>query len=188
MAASTNSGPNSTPIPVTEPPADLSQNQDEALDLALAMGSLGGLRHAAACEAAERSHRRFDDRNHRLHEARMRRLGLEGEEREEEEMSQQVLIRSPIVHNHYQSPPPAQPVPSSPPPTPATQATPQGDSRTNTSWLPYVLTALIGGGLGAGAGSLPWLLSDKPAAVAGEDADTKYVLEPMKISGGEVEK
>lgn len=103
MSESLNSTSDSTRKKWVEEVADLTQNQDEVLDLGMAFGALGGLRHDAACTAAERSTRRFDERQHRLHEARMKALGMEGEEKEPEaeDMSQQVLIRSPIIHNHY---------------------------------------------------------------------------------------
>lgn len=103
--------PNSHPK-TTEATADLSQNLDEILDLELSLGAIGGLRHSAACAATERSQRRYDERNHRLHESRMESLGMKGGESPEvEDMAQQVLIRSPITHNHYPpEPTPAQPV------------------------------------------------------------------------------
>lgn len=106
-----------------ELPADLTQNHDEALDLSLGMAALGGLRHSAACEASQKSISRYDDVNHRLYESRMSSMfGLpdktETGESEAEDMSQQVLIRSPIIHNHYDKPQtdssaPAQPAASS---------------------------------------------------------------------------
>ena len=103
MSVSLNSPSDSTNKEAMEEVADLTLNHDEALDLTLALGALGGLRHSAACDATERSQRRYDDRNHRMHETRMKTMGMEGEEKEPEadDMSQQVLIRSPIIHNHY---------------------------------------------------------------------------------------
>ena len=78
------------------------------MDLALGLGALGGLRHSKACDDSQRSANRYDERQHRLHESRMKRLGMEGEESlEDEDMSQQVLIRSPtITHHHYEQPAP----------------------------------------------------------------------------------
>lgn len=108
---STNGSPSTEAMKeLVEEVAELTQNHDEVMDLHLALGALGGLRHSAACEAAERSARRFDDRNHRLHESRIKDLGMEGMEGEEkepeaEDMSQQVLIRSPTIHNHYANQP-----------------------------------------------------------------------------------
>lgn len=187
MSGSTPSTPSSQPA--TEPPANLSQNLDEALDLELALASLGGLRHSASCEASERSQRRYDERNHRLHEARMGKLGLEGDEPKADDMSQQVLIRSPIIHNHYPAtgqPVAPQPAATGTPPSqpvPATQPTPSSGAAPNKRILPYVLTALLGTGLGAGAGALPWVLSDRDVPPAAADTDTQYELQPMRISG-----
>lgn len=150
----------STSTEVPEPPevpeelADLSQNQDETLDLQLGLNALGGLNHARACAATERSNRRFDDRNHRMHETRMKALGMEGEEKEPgtDDMAQQVLIRSPI-HYHYQSPPPAnQPTPQQPQPVqqPAPQPVQPATGLSNLAKAAIVTSALLGtGGMGA---------------------------------------
>jgi len=177
-----------------ELPADLSQNLDEAADLQLGLGALGGLRHSAACEMAEKSQRRYDERNHRLHELRMRRLGLEGEETcEDEDMHQQVLIRSPIVHNHYQSPaaaqqpqqPATQPDSASPPERPAPPADTQlGEAPHRARILQYLASAVAGAGLVAAGAGIPAMLGDKqeaPAAVD-TDTDTQYTIGPARIT------
>lgn len=137
--------------------ADLTLNHDEALDLTLALGALGGLRHSRACDASERSTRRYDERNHRLHEARMKRLGLECEENpaeSEADMSQQVLIRSPVIHNHYGSPATASP--SQQPTTPASPTQTQVPPPVAASLSPWhkaaIAAALAAGGLGGAAG------------------------------------
>ena len=150
--------PNSTP---TEATADLSQNLDEALDLQLGLGALGGMRHSAACDAAEKSQRRYDDRNHRLHEARMKKLGMEGDETaEDEDMSQQVLIRSPVTHHHHHYDKPTEEPTEEPTVQPQEQAQPKQASKLATAAL-VAASVLGGGGLGAG---IPWLLGayDQP--------------------------
>ena len=154
MSASSNSTSDSTSrTKPPEEPADLSLNQDEVLDLGLALGALGGLRHTTACDAAERSTRRFDDRNHRLHESRMKHLGMEGEEKElkADDVGHQVLIRSPVIHNHYvdrtPTTPPSTTPPTAPPTTPPTTPppTPPVTSPPTNGWLPLAAGLLIGG-------------------------------------------
>jgi hypothetical protein len=141
--------------------ADLTLNQDEVLDVELALGALGGIRHSAACDAAERSSRRFDERNHRLHESRMKALGMEGEEvPEDTDMSHQVLIRSPITHNHYsptptpiQTPTPPAATPSQPPAQPPATPPPA----TNGRLSPLATAALVLASLGLGSVSTYFL-------------------------------
>lgn len=157
--------------------ADLTQNHDEIVDLEVGLAALGGLRHSAACNASERSSRRYDERNHRFHESRMKALGMEGEEKEPEadDMSQKVLIRSPIIHNHYPSAnQPATPTPRSepdPPPPPK-----PGLSNLATA---AIATGLIASGLGAGAGAT-YLMTrpDPPAVVAPADKNWGLNLLP----------
>lgn len=181
MNASLNSPPRSTST-TTRPEelADLSQNNDEALDLSLGLAALAGLRHGQACEDRQRSINRYEDRNHRLHEARMTRLGLTGEEitgdKGEDEMSQQVLIRSPIVHNHYEqsktpTPEPNQPVVVQPQPTPPNSG--------------LLNSAIIGFSLLAGLGSAGYLISNvlgtpttKPPVVVPDGYDLKSSIKP----------
>lgn len=147
MSDSTNS---ESSQPVIEELADLTQNHDESLDLALAFGAIGGLRHSAACDAAERSTRRFDDRQHRFHETRMKAMGMEGEEQkpEADDMAQQVLIRSPVNHHyHYPSGPAAAPQQPSQPASPPQQGM--------SPWTKAAIGAAIASGLlGPAAGYL----------------------------------
>jgi hypothetical protein len=67
----------------------------------------------------------------------MKDLGMEGEEPEADDMSQQVLIRSPVIHNHYERPNANQP-----------QTQPQQPSQQQTAEPPTGLSpatkALIG--------------------------------------------
>ena len=140
---------------IAEEVPDLTQNHDEALDLSLGFAALGGLRHSAACNAAEKSDQRFDERNHRLHESRMKRLGLEGSEEPPEEddgMTQQVLIRSPIIHNHYDGKKAADDSGSTAP-----QPRPADPARNPWLWPAVVGSSILFGTLGAG-----YLMSRKP--------------------------
>jgi hypothetical protein len=165
VSESTSSTPNSTPSSTQEAAADLSQNLDEAADLQLGLGALGGLRHSRACEDAERSKRRYDARNHRLHESRMKRLGLEGEESPEDEaMDQQVLIRSPVTHHYHYAQPSAAPPSASSQPQEGNTAKPKSTASTLAKAAMVAAGLVAGGGLGAG---IPWLAGafDKPAAV-----------------------
>lgn len=161
MSESLNSTNNSTSTEALEEIADLTLNHDEVLDLELALGALGGLRHSAACDAAERSTRRFDERNHRLHEARMKAMGMDGEKKELEadDMSQQVLIRSPIIHNHYSERPsanqPAAPATASQPAAstvtpPATPAPAENGKKLSPLAKAAIVAALIGSPLAGG--------------------------------------
>ena len=169
MSESTNSTPHCNSSPTIEIPADMSLNHDEVLDMELALGSLGGLRHSAACDQSERSKQRYDDLNHRLYKSRMKRLGLTGDEESEGEeseegdgMSHQVLIRSPVTHNHG---------------LPPGQAKPQPDR----SWLPWALLALAIPAT-VFAWQLPKLLTPPPvpppADTGSIDTDTKNTLRP----------
>jgi hypothetical protein len=119
-----------------------------------------------------------------LHEARLKKLGLEDNESESEEaddMSQQVLIRSPIVHNHYHQ----QPDTSAAEP-PVTQPEPNNPNLSGSLlsrlW-PLVAMALIGSGLGAGAISFFGGYGGEPPTAV--DTDTQYELAPLRISSGE---
>ena len=144
----------------TELPADLSLDQDEVLDVELALLALGGIRHSAACDAAEKSTRRFDERNHRLHESRMKDLGMEGEEKESEtdDMAHQVLIRSPIIHNHYDKTNQPQPAVQ---PQPQPQPTPAPTQKEGLGTLAKLaIAAAIGSGI-AGTGVGLWALFQK---------------------------
>ena len=176
MSESPNSTLNSHPkaTEATEATADLSQNLDEVLDLELGFGALGGLRHSASCEATERSQRRYDNRNHRLHESRMNRLGMEdgeSDEPEDEDMSQQVLIRSPITHHHHYE------QPATPTPEPAAPAQQPADPKSNWLGKAAVAAALLAGGAGAGVGASALLGAfDKPQpASQGVDTDTDTI-------------
>lgn len=165
---------------LAEEVADLSQNHDEIVDLELALGALGGLRHSAACSAAERSTARFDERNHRLHESRMKSLGMEGEEQKQEtgaeDMSHQVLIRSPTTHNHYSERPtnqPATPATIAAPPAPATPPVAKpGFSNLATA---AIASGILASGLGAGVLGTYLMTRPKPAAVA-PDQDKDWGL------------
>ncbi|HUS40403.1 MAG TPA: hypothetical protein VMX74_13200 [Pirellulales bacterium] len=166
MSESTNSTPDTSSEPTTEKIADLSLNLDEVLDMDLALGSLAGLRNSAAYDATEKSQRRYDARNHRLHEARMKNIGLpggDGGEPEAEEMSQQVLIRSPITHNHY-------------PPTPVTPE-PVKQPAPDRSWLPWAVVALSMIPASIFAWQLPKIFTpaDKPPVV---NTDTRNTIRP----------
>lgn len=182
---STSESTSSTSEPPEEP-ADLSLDQDEVLDLGLALLSLGGIRHSAACDAAEQSTRRFDNRNHRLHEARMKELGMEGEEKESEtgDMSHQVLIRSPITHNHhYDKSSQPQPSPQPPSPTPPQQQQPTGLSTLQKLAIGAALTTGI---VGTGAGL--WALFHKSGdtivnPVQAVDGTGIGLLPPSKPTG-----
>jgi len=151
MSGLPNSQPNST---TTESPADLSLNLDEAMDLQLGFGALGGLRHSRACDAAERSQRRYDERNHRLHEARAKKFGVEGEESsEDDDMAQQVLIRSPVTHHHHYAEP-SQPAQPSPAPVQPTVNNPAADEPAWKKWAKRgaIAAALASGPVGASVG------------------------------------
>jgi hypothetical protein len=97
-----------------------------------------------------------------------------------------IVMQIPDDDSASVSPPPPQPpTQSSPtPPSPADPATrpvSTSGAAPNTSRMwPYVLTALLGTGLGAGAVGVPALLRDKPPAAV--DTDTQYEFEDMKIS------
>ena len=183
MSVSLNSTNDSTSAEVikelAEEVADLSQNHDEIVDLEVGLAALGGLRHSAACSASERSSRRYDERNHRFHESRMKALGMEGEEKEPEaeDMSQQVLIRSPTIHNHYADKPSTNgPTTTSPqqPLSPSLATAPKsGLSNLATG---AIVAGLIGTGLG-GAG-LTYLLTrpDAPAVVSPDRPDKNWGL------------
>jgi len=180
MSESPNSTLNSHPkaTEATETTADLSQNLDEILDLELGLGAIGGLRHSASCEAAERSQRRYDNRNHRLHESRMEKLGLQGggesDEPEDEDMSQQVLIRSPVTHHHhYEQPAEPTPEPAAPAPEPAAQ--PKGMSTTAKVATSLAAAALLGPG-GVGMAAMLGAFDKPPApVVAPVDTDTDTI-------------
>ena len=188
MSGSQNSTPNTRNAPPTnqteqaEQAADLSQDHDEALDLQLALGAIGGLRSSAACDATERSQRRYDERNHRFHEESMKRIGLpEGDEPEAEEMSQQVLIRSPITHNHY---PVAPPTPEPVTPEPVKPVTPEPvkpepvkQPAPDRSWLPWTVVALSMIPASIFAWQLPKIFTptDKPPVV---NTDTRNTIRP----------
>ena len=154
----TSNEPTEPPNPA-EQPADLSQNLDEINDVQLALAALGGLRATTANDAAERSHRRYDDRNHRWHEARTKeRFGLESSEENKQsegeasegEVGHQVWVRSP-VHNHY---------PSAPPPT----AGKQGVSPLLAALAAAALTSGLVGAIGAGS-LIAWNLLDNKRPV-----------------------
>lgn len=177
MSVSQNSAVGSMrPANESEAMADLSQNLDEALDLQLGFGAIGGLRHSAACDAAERSQRRYDDRNHRLHEARMKKLGVEGEEPEAEDMAQQVLIRSPVTHNHYHEPKSEAPPQHVPP-----QQQPQPELQQQSAWSktwPWLLAAAAGmGGAGTAAALIPKPEPPPPAVESVVPEMPKYDVE-----------
>lgn len=181
MSVSLNSASSSTGTEAmreaVEEVAELTQNHDEALDVMLALGTLGGLRHSAACDAAEQSNKRFDDRNHRLHESRMKDLGMEGEEKEAEDMSHQVLIRSPTIHNHYPSAnQPLPPVTANQPAAPTVDPPKSGLSNLATS---AIAAGLLAAGLGTGVGAT-YLMTrpDTPAVVAPAD-DKDFLLNLM---------
>jgi hypothetical protein len=173
MSESPNSNPTTTKA-TTEAAADLSQNHDEILDLELGLGALGGLRHSSACDAAERSQRLYDERNHRLHESRMDSLGMKGdksgESLEAEDMSHQVLIRSPITHHHHYEQPE-----SSEPATPTTAQQPAPPPPKGMSTTAKIATslgaALLLGPGGVGVASLLGAF-DKPEPAASVDSDT----------------
>jgi hypothetical protein len=129
----------------------------------------------------------------------MRKLGLDDEEELEEtdDMSQQVVIRSPITHNHYHgdgepqptptptpTPQPAEPSPTTPAPQPAPST--QGDGTIFSRLLALALAAALGGGLGAGAlvGTLH-VLGGNTEETPAVDTDTQYELAPLRISSGE---
>jgi len=182
MSASLNSPSDSTTSrKKLEELADLTQNHDEVLDLEMALGALGGLRHTAACDAADRSNRRFDDRNHRLHEARMKALGLEGDEKEPEteDMSQQVLIRSPVIHNHHYQDgakhPPTAVTPQ--PPIPQVQPYPQSPNPAPSSMSNWAKAGLLAGVLGMplATGAIGYLLANRDPFVD-TDTDTRTGL------------
>lgn len=162
----------------TEELESLTQNHDEVLDLTLALGALGGLRHSAACDAAERSQKRFDERNHRLHESRMKSLGAEGEEQkpEAEDMSHQVLIRSPTSHHYYSERPSAnQPAATAGQPVSSTVTTPKpGLSNLATT---AIAAGLIASGLGAGAGATYLLTRPDNVPPAVERPDKNWDLD-----------
>ena len=86
----------------------------------------------------------------------MSKLGLAGEEPEADDMSQQVLIRSPVTHNHYHDTPPKE-QPSQPPqpsqPSPWSKVWP---------WLLAGAAGLAGAGIPAAIGAL----RQSPAPVA----------------------
>lgn len=175
-----NGSPNSQTS--SEEPADLTQNQDEVMDLALGLGALGGLRHSRACDATQRSHERYDDRQHRLQESRMKRLGMEGDEKspEDEDMSQQVLIRSPTIHHHYyaQEEQPAPPVAQ---PQPVQQ--PESTAKT---WLKRAAIAAlplagVGGTLAYNAMTKP----DPPAVSSPNYQDTYSDVEAVQLYRGD---
>jgi len=178
MSESLNSEPGTT---TTEAAADLSQNLDEATDLQLGLGALGGLRHSAACDAAERSQRRYDERNHRLHEARMKAFGMEGKDSDEspeaEDMAQQVLIRSPVTHNHhYESLASQQPEQS----TESAEPT-QQPAQANTNWLKNA--ALAAALLASGAGIATMLQPQQNETPTFTDTDTVAVPKALQIQG-----
>lgn len=178
MSVSLNSASNSTSTEAmkeaVEEAAELTQNHDEALDVILALGTLGGLRHSSACDAAERSNQRYDARNHRLHESRMKALGMEGEEKEAEDMSQQVLIRSPTIHNHY----PATPSDNQPA-SPTTMSQPVADppkSGFSNLAKTAIAAGLIASGLGTGIGATYFLTRPETSPPVVAPADDKDFL------------
>lgn len=157
-------------MPEPELQADLTQNHDEVLDLEMGMAALGGLRHSAACDASQRSNRRYDDLNHRLYESRMSEMfGLpaKSDEGEAEDMSQQVMIRSPIIHNHRYDAPKAADAPE---PTPTQPATPSNG---------LLNAAIIGLSTLTGLGGAGYLISNAitpsdtkpPVVVPGDQTD-----------------
>lgn len=188
---STNDSNNSTSTEalkeLAEEVAELDQNHDEVLDLELALGALGGLRHSAACSAAERSIRRFDERNHRLHESRMKDLGMDGEEKEPEaeDMSQKVLIRSPIIHNHYSDKPnqPATPTPASQPA--ASTVTPPQSGLSNLA-KGAIVAGVLATGLGGAGATYLLMRPDTPAVISPDRPDKNWGLnllppDPRKV-------
>ena len=182
MSESTNSTPDTSSEPTTEKIADLSLNLDEVLDMDLALGSLAGLRNSAAYDATEKSQRRYDARNHRLHEARMKNIGLPGGEPEAEEMSQQVLIRSPITHNHY---PVAPPTPEPVTPEPVKPVTPEPvkpepvkQPAPDRSWLPWAVVALSMIPASIFAWQLPKIFTPADKPPANVNTDTRNTIRP----------
>lgn len=173
MSVSLNSKSDSTSQRKVEEVADLSLNQDEVLDLEMALGALGGLRHSRACDAEERSNRRYDERQHRLHESRMKDFGMEGEEKEPEadDMSQQVLIRSPVIHNHHYGEQKQEPTAPASPTAPVTQPTATASSI--PAWAKTLALLLGTGGL-AGIGVSQLLPDGIPTApFIDTDTDTR---------------
>jgi len=87
----------------------------------------------------------------------MKKLGMEGEEKEPEaeDMSQQVLIRSPVIHNHYSDKPNGQPVATAPvaptraEPTATAPATPGLSNLAKGA----IAAGILASGLGLGGGA-----------------------------------
>ena len=157
-----------------EDPSDLSQNQDEASDLHLVFGALAGLRAVDTNQAIERSNKRYDETNHRWHEARLaERFGVpmasesEGEgSKGGDEMGNQVWVRSP-VHFHYGD--------AKKPDAQKPEATPEKPS---SSWP---TAAILAAALIPTAGIAGYLLAPKDQTTivspGGVDTDSQYAVE-----------